>query len=161
MLAVISRDDLVYDRKGGAKMTITKSCGLVTLAVAFSLFLSACSAHSPFIITNTTDSSLVGTTSFAPNQGRVFVTEQTLPPEIEFTLIGTIDVGKIWYGASKNALDSMADKARELGANAIIQARTWHQPSGFSLSAPHGSGKAVWIKDISALSSSGVTGEWY
>jgi uncharacterized protein YbjQ (UPF0145 family) len=55
----------------------------------------------------------------------------------------------------------MADRARELGANAIIQAKTWRQPSGFSWAAPHGSGQAVRIKDIKGLEALGINGAWY
>lgn len=55
----------------------------------------------------------------------------------------------------------MADRARELGANAVIQVKTWHQPSGFSWAAPHGSGQAVRIKDVKLLESLGIKGNWH
>jgi uncharacterized protein YbjQ (UPF0145 family) len=55
----------------------------------------------------------------------------------------------------------MAERARQLGANAIIQAKTWHQPSGFSWAAPHGSGQAVRVKDISTMEAKGINGSWY
>ncbi|MGO9266829.1 MAG: hypothetical protein ACLQBA_18440 [Candidatus Binataceae bacterium] len=143
------------------RVAISKNYASVVIAIVLSSLLSACSAHNPFIITNTTQSSIVGSTMYPPYEGRVLVTQQALPPDVEFTLIGTIDVGKVWYGSSSNVLSSMADRARELGANAVVQVRTWHQPSGFSWAAPHGSGQAVLIKDINALGSSGVTGDWY
>jgi hypothetical protein len=142
-------------------MKSLRNAGLVLCGAVLSLFVYACSAHSPFILTNTTDSTLAGSTARPPYQGKVFVTKQDLPANVAFTPVGTIDVGKIWYGSSDDALISMADRARELGANAIIDASTWHQPSGFSWAAPHGSGKAVWIDNINSLSAAGVAGEMY
>jgi hypothetical protein len=102
----------------------------------------------------------VGQTEYSPHQDKAFVTEQALPADVEFDLIGTIDVGKVWYGSSDNVLTSMAHRARELGANAVIETKTWHQPSGFSWAAPHGSGQAVHVKDVSMLAARGVSGNW-
>jgi hypothetical protein len=133
-----------------------------TLVLAVSLlFLSACSAHNPFILTDTTQSSAISQQRYPAHNDKVFITEQSLPSSVEFELISNIDVGKIWYGSSSNVLTSMADKARELGANAIIQVKMWHQPSGFSWAAPHGSGQAVRINDIKILDSLGVKGSWH
>jgi hypothetical protein len=132
-----------------------------SLTVALSLFLSACSAHNPFIITNTTESSPVSKSKYPAHHDRVFITEQSLPAGVDFELLSTIDVGKIWYGSSENVLISMADRARELGANGIIQAKTWTQPSGFSWAAPHGSGQAVRMSDINAIESLGIKVSWY
>jgi hypothetical protein len=140
-------------------MTINAKHGFIALTVALSL--SACSAHSPFIITNTTESSPVSQSKYPAHHDRVFITEQSLPAGVEFELISTIDVGKIWYGSSNSVLGSMADRARELGANGIVQAKTWRQPSGFSWAAPHGSGQAVRVRDIKALESLGITVSWY
>jgi hypothetical protein len=125
------------------------------------LVLSACSAHSPFIMKNTTESAVVSPKKYPPNHDKVFVTEQSLPAGVDYDVIGTIEVGKVWYGSSDNVLTSMADRARELGANAVIQVKTWHQPSGFSWAAPHGSGEAVRIKDTGSLTSLRVAGDWH
>ena len=133
---------------------------LALIFVAFLLSLSGCSAHSPMIIKNTTDSSPVST-QFPPTSERVFITAQALPANVEYVVVSKIDVGKIWYGSSENSFIAMAQRARELGANAIIQARTWHQPSGFSWAAPHGSGLAVRIQDIKSIEPSNIVGSWY
>ena len=58
-------------------------------------------------------------------------------------LIAIIDVGKIWYSGSDDILVEMAHRAREMGADAVINVKRWHQPSGFSWAAPHGQGQAV------------------
>ena len=56
------------------------------------------------------------------------VTEDSLPANIDFEPISTIDVGKVWYGSSQDVYVSMATRARELGANVVIQAKRWRQP---------------------------------
>jgi len=136
---------------------------LITLLFCSGIFcttLGACSAHNPFIIANTTQSTPINNSKYPAHHDKVFVTEQSLPAGVAFEVISTIDVGKIWYGSSNNVLSSMAERARELGANAVIQVKTWHQPSGFSWAAPHGSGQAVRIADMEALKSLGVSGGW-
>jgi hypothetical protein len=142
-------------------MTINAKHGFTVLTAAVFLSLSGCSAHNPFNITNTTDSSPVSQSQYPVHHNKVFITEQSPPAGVDFELLSTIDVGKIWYGSSKDVLVSMADRARELGANGVVQAKTWMQPSGFSWAAPHGSGQAVRVSDIKALESLGIKGSWY
>lgn len=123
--------------------------------------LSGCSAHNPFIVTDTTQSTPLTQNRYPAYQGRVFITEDDLPANIDFEPISTIDVGKIWYGSSQDVYVSMATRARELGANVVIKAKRWRQPSGFSWAAPHGSGQAGRVKDIKAFEALGVKGGWY
>jgi len=124
------------------------------------LILAGCSAHSPLILKNTTDSSPVQS-SFPASQDKVFITKQSLPQGVAYVSISTIDVGKIWYGSTDGVLASLADRARELGANAVIETKTWHQPAGFAWAAPEGSGLAVRVTDTKALEASGVEGAWH
>ena len=125
------------------------------------LLTSACSAHNPFIVSNKTVSSPVSEAKFPPHSDKVFFTEQPLPPTVNFELISTIDVGKVWYGSNKSVYKSMADRARQLGANAVVQVKTWRQPSGYSWSAPHGSGQAVRVDDIHQLEALDPQGGWH
>ena len=133
----------------------------VCLVFFTALSLAGCSAHSPFILTNTTDSEPVDTSKFTPHTERVFVTKQPLPSDIDYDFVSTIEVGKIWYGSAGNVLESIGERARELGANAVIDVKTWHQPSGFSWAAPHGSGRAIVVNDMEKFKSSGIVGSWY
>jgi len=107
--------------------------------------LSACSAHNPFIVANTTDVKPVATQQFPARTGPVLVVEGPLPTNVKFELIADIEIGKVWYGGSDKILQGLADRAREIGADAVIEAETWHQPSGYSWAAPHGHGRAVKI----------------
>jgi len=126
-----------------------KNCIFCFIAAIFFTSFFGCSTHnSPAMVV------------FPPHQGRVFITEQTLPSSVEFELISTIEVEKKWYGSTANALMPMAERARKLGANAVIQVRTWFAPSGFSWAAPHAAGQAVMVQDINLLESNGIKGTW-
>lgn len=87
-----------------------------------------------------------------PHPRPVFVTEQTLPPD-SYEQVAVLDVTKVFYGTRAAAFQAMADMARELGADAVIEARAWFRPVGWALASPQGSGKAVVLKgdDPSAL----------
>jgi uncharacterized protein YbjQ (UPF0145 family) len=121
--------------------------------------VSGCSAHSPMIIKNTVDTESRTTVQYPPTQQKIFVTGERLPAD-SYDPVARIDVGKIWYGSSQNVLVSLADRARELGADAVIDVKTWHQPSGFSWAAPHGSGLAVKVKDRASLEKGQIPGDW-
>jgi hypothetical protein len=112
------------------------------------------------ILQSTTDST-PPESQHAPTTEQIFITAQSLPPSVEYERISQIDYGKAWYGDSTDAYAAMAKRARELGANAVIEARTWYQPSGFSWAAPHGTGLAVRIKDINQLKAANIAGNWY
>ncbi|WP_224981589.1 hypothetical protein [Geomonas agri] len=137
-----------------------KTCRAILFMAIYGLLLTACSAHNPFIITNTTQSIPASESKYPAHHDKVFVTEQGLPLSVSFEAISSVEVGKVWYGSSDSVLTSIADRARELGANVVIQVKTWHQPSGWSWAAPHGSGQAVRI-DPQSLSTLNVTGSWY
>jgi uncharacterized protein YbjQ (UPF0145 family) len=118
-----------------------------------------CSAHNPFIVGNTTDTVPVSDVKYQSHTDKVFITSETIMVD-KYDVIGFIEVGKIWYGSSSNVLLSMAIRARELGADAVIEVKTWHQPSGFSWAAPHGSGKAIKFKNKAEIDFTKIKGEW-
>jgi len=129
-----------------------------TLMVLFGL--TGCAAHSPFIVTNTTDVNRIEETKYPPHSRRVYVTGSNMPANAKYEVLGILEVGKVWYGSSDNILESLADGARELGADAVVGVKTWHQPSGWSWAAPHGSGCAVKISDPADVDLAGLGGEW-
>lgn len=117
---------------------------LICISV-LTMTLSACSAHNPFIVADTTDVKPLSTQQFPARTGPVLVVEGPLPAEVQFEVIADIEVGKVWYGGSEKILQGLADRARAFGADAVIEAKTWHQPSGYAWAAPHGHGRAVRI----------------
>jgi hypothetical protein len=133
------------------------------LAVALmAIALSACSAHSPFIVSNTTDTtpSPAGP-AYASHSNPVRIVSGGLPAGAKYQVIENIEVGRIWYGGSESVQKQMADRARRAGADAVINVKTWHQPSGFSWAAPHGSGQAVKLEDPKSVNLEAVPGNWF
>ena len=134
---------------------------ITTLTLSLLLGLGGCSAHSPMIMTSTTDvQPTAASTKYPPHSNKVFITSGNLPSSVKYEVLGQLDVGKVWYGDSDNALEALADGARKLGADAVIEVKTWHQPSGWSWAAPHGAGKAVKINLPEKYEFTGLIGDW-
>ena len=140
-------------------MLFTRKSRSALIAASLAL-LAGCSAHSPFILKNTTDVAVQSGTTLQPHTSKVLFLNSTLPETVKFEVIGQINVGKVWYGSADTVLDQMATKARALGADGVIEVVTWHQPSGFSWAAPHGTGKAVKITNKEAIDVNALGGEW-
>ena len=125
------------------------------------LALMGCSAHSPFNVKGTTDTAAISQERYPPHSNPVFVTTASLPSNVKYEVLAQIEVGKVWYGSGRNVLHTLAERGRQLGADAVIEAKTWHQPSGWSWAAPHGSGKAVKIAEKGSVDFSKIEGSWY
>ena len=140
----------------------SKSAKLRLFAIAGCLALGGCTASSPFIMKNTVTTSAVNPDSASsPYEGKVFVTSQALPASVQYQTLGTITVGTVWYGSGDKAVNQLVAKARKLGANVIIDEKTWWQPPGFSWAAPHATGRAIRVQSMTELRSLSVPGNWY
>lgn len=85
----------------------------------------------------------------------------TLPADIEYEVIGPISVYKRWFGGMGQAYPLLADKARELGGNAVIDARAWLSPAFPAQVAPHGKGIVIRVKDPAKLETlAAEAGQW-
>ena len=131
-----------------------------TMILAGIFLLTSCSAHSPFIAKNTANVTTVSQNKYPAHSNKVLLTPQTLPESDKIEVLETIEVGKVWYGSNKKVALSLAERSRAIGADAVIEYKTWNQPSGFSWFAPHGSGKAIKILDKSSVDLSSIQGEW-
>jgi hypothetical protein len=126
------------------------------------LLVSACTAHNPFDLTPVTDSTQAPSAKVYPaHANRIRISKETLPPGTAYQVIGTIDAGSNWYGPDTDAEKMLAERARAMGADAIIQVKLWHQPSGFSWAAPHGSGVAVKLTDPGSVNLDALPGDWF
>jgi hypothetical protein len=108
--------------------------------------LAGCAAHSPMILKTTTDVTPVSQ-QYPAHSNPVLILEGPLPADIEYEVIASVDVGRVWYTGADGILVLMAQRARELGADAVINVKRWRQPSGFAWAAPHGQGQAVKIRN--------------
>jgi len=133
---------------------------LPILAAVAVLICSGCGAHG-LIFKNRYEVHRTAGVNLPPHTGKVLVTPNALAAGIGAEEVGIIRVGKVYYDTSEWALQAFAVKAREIGANAVVEARTWRQPSAWAWATPHGTGRAVYIKnpDDPALNAAG--GQWY
>lgn len=90
-------------------------------------------------------------TIIGEHAGKILVSFNQLPASGDFEIIGPISVYKRWFGGTGAAMQLLGQKARELGANAVVESRVWLAPAFPAQVAPHGSGIAVRIRDIKIL----------
>ena len=121
----------------------------------FLLLVSGCAAgtHRP------TSTTYPPHTKYPPHTNPVFVTKATLPPE-SFELIAALEESKGWYGSTDNTQQALADRARELGADAVLNMKSWHAPSAGSWASPYSAGKAVKLRGDPKQILNGVVGDW-
>jgi hypothetical protein len=87
------------------------------------------------------------------SSGRVLVTFNALPADGAYEVIGPISVYKRGYGGLATARQLLANRARELGANAVVEAGVWLAPAFPAKVAPHGAGIAVRVMHPDVLQS--------
>lgn len=132
---------------------------LMPSLVAFFL-VGGCAVHSPL---NVQSKAVVAESEGAgaqPHSNPVLVLSSTLPHGVKFRSLGVVEAAHPNYSSTDPLLLLMANKARELGADAVVEVKTWYQPSGFSWSAPHGKGRLVVIEDKSAVDLTLLGGTW-
>jgi hypothetical protein len=132
--------------------------GILSLSVL--LAFAGCAAHSPMIMKNTVDVDANPNAKAAAHNNKVLFVDNTLPLNVKYDVLGEINIGKVWYGGGDALLDEMADKARALGADAVIEVGTWKQPSGFAWAAPHATGKAVKLLNKKSVDMKALAGTW-
>lgn len=82
---------------------------------------------------------------------KVLVTASALPAKGDFEMLGALHVQSRWPGATGKANKLLAEQARGMGANAVVEARAWQALAFPAVVAPHGSGIAVRIADDELL----------
>jgi len=132
---------------------------IIFFCIAATLF-TGCSTHSPMRMSNATTVKNRATTTYPPHTNKVFITEAALPDSMPYERLGQIGVGMTTYSSMNEVKKRMANKARELGADAVIELHTWKQPSGWAWVAPQGEGQSVRIKNRSSIDFSQMEGEW-
>ena len=95
-----------------------------------------------------------------PWQGPVLVTQSSLPAGIEYTIVGSVRAeANGGYDQVITLYPLLADEARKLGANAVINAAGGRKVSLFSWAAPYVAGLAIKVEDTRLLK--GVPGTYY
>jgi len=124
------------------------------------LGLAGCSVHSSMLIKNTVVVKNIAGNAYEPHNKRVFITHAHLPETAKYETLAKIDVGKATYGTYDYVYENMADSAREIGADAVVDVETWMQPGGWGWSTPHGRGVAVKITEAESVDLQNLSGYW-
>jgi hypothetical protein len=102
-----------------------------------------------------------GNTAPAAKPKVLMVWGSTLPADIEYEVIGPISVYKRWFGGMGQAYPLLAERARELGGNAVLAAHAYLSPAFPANVAPHGKGIVIRVKDPAKLERlSAEDGQW-
>ena len=128
---------------------------IVCLILVFSF---GCGPHSPFILKDTYESTNIRKV-YPLHTNKVLITEESLPSNV-FEKIAAVDVGDVWRSSYRNVRITMADMARELGADAVIHVELWYKPGIAYWVTSQGSGVAVKIIDES-FDLKEINGFWY
>lgn len=87
-----------------------------------------------------------GAQLLVPHNRKVFFTPASLDPN-SYEFVARLDVTKVSNADWEEVLDILADMARRVGADAVIQVKIWRAPVGWSHSSPQGTGNAVALKE--------------
>ena len=130
------------------------------LTIVIFFLLTGCGVHNQLNITNSKTFQSISKNKYSPHSKKVYVTRHNLPDTVQYEVLGTLEVGKVLYGTSDDALQSIADMARKIGADGVIRIQTWTQTSPLNLFTPHGSGTAIKLKNPEDFDWSTLPGFW-
>ena len=84
-----------------------------------------------------------------------------LPSNIDYTKIGEVRGGKKSYGTVSEIIPAMADEARSIGADALINVTTGQRMGAWAWARPVGSGTAIKLANRADLDCLANGGEWH
>lgn len=97
-----------------------------------------------------------------PAHGKqVRVIRSPLPESARYEALAQVKAIEDGYGELATAERRLADEARKLGADAVINVKAWHAPRPTAWASPHAEGLAVKIIDPASVDLDAVTGNWY
>ncbi|WP_077338523.1 hypothetical protein [Pseudocolwellia agarivorans] len=86
--------------------------------------------------------------------GPIYMTTATIPESVGYTVIGNVKANaRQGYDKVETLYPLIADEAKKVGANAVINVKGGRTVSAFSWAAPFVSGTAIKIDDVSKLES--------
>jgi hypothetical protein len=97
-----------------------------------------------------------------PAHGRqVRIVRGELPAGAVYEVLGKVKAIEDYYGELSSAERKIADQARSIGADAVINEKAWHAPRAFAWAVPHAEGIAVKITKPESVDLGQVPGWWY
>jgi hypothetical protein len=73
---------------------------------------------------------------------KTFLSEKDVDKSF-YTTLKDLTVYKPWYGSTSEMYGVLAERARKIGADAVINVNTWYAPTRFAWASPHAGGMAV------------------
>ena len=102
----------------------------------------------------------VGNGRYPEHEEQVFVSEKPLPSDLGYEVIAELELGENYHGA-RHPYEALAQKARQVGAHAVMEAENW---AGHGIAAQVHSrtqGVAVRFVDRQAVDFSRLEGKFY
>ncbi|MBU1363360.1 MAG: hypothetical protein KKE51_05990 [Gammaproteobacteria bacterium] len=84
---------------------------------------------------------------------KVLITTSLLPVKGDFETLGALYVKSGWPGSTDKARKLLAEQAKGMGANVVVEARVWQGLAFPAVVAPQGSGIAILVRDSEQLES--------
>jgi hypothetical protein len=122
------------------------------LASAVCCMLAGCAARSGGIVTDKTQ-------QITPHAEPVCMLKSPLPSNIRYTIIGQIQGSKKFYGSTTELIPVMAQEARSMGADAVVNLKVAHRVGLFAWAQPVGSGTGVKLANKADLNCLALGGE--
>jgi len=120
----------------------------VSCAAFILLFLSGCSTVSSSSVPYVSEDERVS--------GRIYMTTATVPESAGYKVIGHVKANaRKGYDGVQSLYPLLAEEARRVGANAVIEVKGGRTVSAFSWAAPFVGGVAVEIDGVKTLESYG------
>jgi hypothetical protein len=126
------------------------------IGICLILVLAACAAR-----TTTPAPGSEALKTYPAHAKQVRVVRGELPPGTNYEVLGKVKAIEGWYGQLSAAERKIADDARAIGADAVIQVKVWHAPRAFTWAAPHAEGLAVKLAAPESVNLDQVPGNWY
>ncbi len=98
-------------------------------------------------------------THYPPYNHPVFLTKDLPPEGAQVEVIGRIELRRGWYASMDPLLDELVDRARQVGADGVVQLRTGRTVTPFAWAVPYAEGLAVRSQGFD-YRSSGMVGQW-
>lgn len=96
----------------------------------------------------------------APWDGVVLVSQASIPAGVEYKVIGTVRANaRAGYDSAVSLYPLLAQEAKKIGANAVINTKGGRRLTAFSWSAAYVSGTAIKVENAKKLKK--ISGSYY
>ena len=118
---------------------------LIAILVSTAALAAGCAATS-------SSTPVAGGQQAAAWTGQVYVSEGRLPESVKYKVMGTVEANaRSGYDSGTALYPMLADEARKLGANAVVEVTGARRVTALSWAAAYVKGVAVRVDDADAL----------